>query len=151
MPDIFISHAASESNFANFLKRHMEAEGHSAYVAALDIKPGEKWKPVILENLKNSQWVICLASRSACASPWVMQEMGVAIGANKKLVPIVWDQSPADLPAWMHEYQAVELGHDEATAKAAIGRIATQIKADKQKGLVMLALLGAAFVIFGGK
>lgn len=150
MTDVFISHAASEINLANFLKRHLEAEGHSVYVAALDVKPGEMWMPTILENLKSSQWILCLASRNACASPWVMQEMGAAIGSNKKLVPIVWDQSPGELPAWMRQYQAVELGHGEDTARAAIGRIADLIKADKQKGLLILGLLGVGLALFGG-
>lgn len=151
MPDIFISHAASDLGFAQFLKIHLETEGHSVYVAASDMKPGEKWMPAILDNLKASQWVICLASRKACASSWVMQEMGVAIGTNRKIVPIVWDQRPDDLPAWMRQFQAVELGHDDQTAKAAIGRIADLIKADKQRGLLILALLGAGFLLFGGK
>lgn len=150
MADVFVSHAASEFNLANFLKRHLEAEGHSVYVAALDLKPGEMWMPAILENLKSSQWILCLASRNACASPWVMQEMGAAIGSNKKLVPIVWDQSPGELPAWMRQFQAVELGHGEDTARAAIGRIADLIKADKQKGMLILGLLGVGLALFGG-
>lgn len=151
MADVFISHATTELSFAQFLKKHLEAEGHSVYVAALDMKPGEKWMPAIMENLRTSQWVLCLASRSACASPWVMQEMGAAMGTNKKLVPIVWDQRPDELPAWMRQYQAVVLGHDESSAKAAIARIAEQIKADKQRGLLLLGLLAAGVLIFGGK
>jgi len=151
MADVFVSHASSELRLANFLKRHLEAEGHSVYVAALDMQPGQKWMPAILDSLKSSPWVICLASRKACASAWVMQEMGAAIGANKKLVPIVWDQSPSELPAWMRQYQAVELGHDEDTARDAIGRIADLIKADKQKGFLILGLLGLGLALFGGK
>lgn len=151
MPDVFISHATSELAVAEFAKTHLEAEGHSVYVAALDVKPGEKWMPAILDNLKSSQWVLCLASRAACQSPWVMQEMGAAIGAQKKLVPIVWDLRPNELPAWMQQYQAVELGRDEAAAKAAIGRIADQIKADKQKAMLILGFLGLGLALFGGK
>ena len=80
-----------------------------------------------------------------------MQEMGVAIGANKKLVPTVWDQRPDELPAWMRQYQAVELGHDNATAGAVIGRIAERIKADEQKGRLILGLLSLGLALFGTK
>jgi TIR domain len=151
MVDVFISYSNADQQFAEFMHSHLTTEGFSVYLASLAVKPGEKWMPAILENLKSSQWVLCLTSRSACISPWVMQEMGVAIGANKKLVPIVWDQSPNELPAWMRQYQAVDLGHNEATARAAIERIADLIKTDKQRGLLILGLLGAACLLFGGK
>ena len=118
-------------------------------LASVATKPGDQWMPAIMGNLQASQWVICLASRAACASPWVMQEMGAAIGTKKKLVPVVWDQSPTELPAWMRQYQAVELGRDNQTARTAIGRIAESIRADKQRGLVILGMLVAGVAIFG--
>jgi TIR domain len=149
MADVFISHAAIDQPLAAFLHRHLSAEGVSVYLASLANKPGELWMPAIMSNLQASQWVICLASRAACASPWVMQEMGAAIGTRKKLVPVVWDQSPAELPAWMRQYQAVELGRDNRTARAAIAKIAESIKADKQRGLLILGMLVAGIAIFG--
>jgi hypothetical protein len=150
MADIFISHASDDQQFAEFMYRHLTAEGFSVYLATFAIKLGEKWKPNILENLKSSNWVLCLASRSACASPWVMQEMGFAIGTNKKLIPILWDQSPNELPAWMQEYQAVDLGRSEATVRAAIECISASIKADKQNGFLIAGLLAAAFFFVKG-
>lgn len=79
-----------------------------------------------------------------------MQEMGAAVAGNKKLVPIVWDQSPDSLPGWMKQYQAIDLagcGHDEAMV--AVGRISEAIKAEKQKGMLILGLIFAGLVIFG--
>ncbi len=106
--------------------------------------------PHIMDNLRNSTWVLCLASRSACTSPWVLQEMGAAIAGNKKLVPIIWDQPPDALPGWMKQYHAVNLaGQGQEEAKATIGRIADAIKAEKQKGLVILGLLVAGLLAFG--
>lgn len=79
-----------------------------------------------------------------------MQEMGAAIVGNKKLIPIIWDQPADALPGWMKEFQAVNLaGTSQQEAVAAIGRIAEAIKAEKQKGLVILGLLVAGLVAFG--
>jgi hypothetical protein len=79
-----------------------------------------------------------------------MQEMGVAIGANKKLVPIVWDVSPQELPGWMREYQAVNLGGaNQEEARAAIERISETIKSEKQKGVVILGMVIAGLMLFG--
>jgi hypothetical protein len=148
--DVFISHAQADLPLAQFLHRHLSQEGLSAYLATVSMVPGEQWKQVILDNLRSSTWVICLASRAACESHWVMQEMGVAIGANKKLVPIVWDVSPQELPGWMREYQAVNLGGaNQEVARAAIERISETIKSEKQKGLVILGMVIAGLMLFG--
>ena len=150
MADVFISHATSDLPFAEFLHRHLLQEGLSVYLASVSMPPGERWMPHIMDNLRSSTWVLCLASRAACASPWVMQEMGAAVAGNKKLVPIIWDQPPDLLPGWMKQYQAVNLaGRGQEEAMAAIGRIAETIKAEKQKGLVILGLLVAGLVAFG--
>lgn len=150
MTDVFISHAQADLPFAEFLRRHLSQESLTVYLASVSMQPGERWMPVILDNLRASTWVLCLASRAACQSQWVMQEMGVAIGANKKLVPIVWDQAPEALPGWMRQYQAVNLGGmSQEEAKISIARIAEAIKTDKQKGFAILALLVAGLMIFG--
>jgi len=148
MADIFISHSKDDSKLAEFLQRHMTQEGLSVYLASISMQPGEQWMPAIMDNLRASTWVLCLASRTACTSPWVMQEMGVAIGANKKLIPIVWDQLPENLPGWMRQYQAINLaGVSQQDAMAAFGRIAESIKAEKKKALFILGLLVAGLAL----
>ena len=148
--DVFISHAQVDLPLAEFLHRHLSQEGLSAYLANISMTPGQQWKQAILDSLRSSTWVICLASRAACESEWVMQEMGVAIGANKKLVPIVWDVLPEELPGWMREYQAVNLGGaNQEEARAAIERISETIKSEKQKGVVILGMVIAGLMLFG--
>ncbi len=148
--DVFISHAQADLPLAEYLHRHLTQEGLSVYLASVSMLPGERWKQAILDNLRSSTWVICLASRAACESHWVMQEMGVAIGANKKLVPFVWDIAPDALPGWMRQYQSVNLGDaSQEEAKAAIVRVADAIKSEKQKGLAILGLIMAGLMLFG--
>lgn len=150
MADVFISHAKADQPLAEFLHRHLTQEGISTYLASVSMQPGEQWMPTILDNLRASTWVICLASRAACESKWVMQEMGVAIGVSKKLVPIIWDIHPDSLPGWMRQYQAVNLaGANREEAQVAIGRIANAIKTEKQNGLMILGLVIAGLVLFG--
>lgn len=150
MADVFISHAANDLPLAEFLHRHLTEEGLSVYLASVSMPPGEVWMPHIMNNLRRSTWVLCLASRAACVSPWVLQEMGAAVSSNKKLVPIIWDQPPESLPGWMKQYQAVNLaGNGQDEALAAIGRIAGAIKAEKQKGQLILGLVVAGLLVFG--
>lgn len=149
MADVFISHAAADLPLAEFLHRHLTQEGLSVYLASVSMPPGERWMPHIINSLRNSTWVLCLASRAACASPWVLQEMGAAVSGNKKLVPIIWDQPPDSLPGWMKQYQAVNLaGRGQEEAMAEIGRIAESIKTEKQKGMLILGLIVAGLFAF---
>ena len=43
MADVFISHAAADSHFAEFLHRHLTQEGLSVYLASVSMPPGERW------------------------------------------------------------------------------------------------------------
>ncbi len=149
MADVFISHAAADLPFAQFLHRHLTQEGLSVYLASVSMPPGERWMPHIMDNLRGATWVLCLASRAACSSPWVLQEMGAAVANNKKLIPIIWDQSSESLPGWMKQYQAVNLaGKSQGEAMASFVRISEHIKAEKQKGAMILGLLMAGLVVF---
>lgn len=150
MADVFISHAQVDFPLADYLHRHLTQEGLSVYLASVSMQPGERWQKSILDNLRSSTWVICLASKAACESHWVMQEMGVAIGANKKLVPIVWEIPPNALPGWMQQYQAVNLsGASQDEAMTEILRISGAIKSEKQKGLAILGFVVAGLMLFG--
>lgn len=79
-----------------------------------------------------------------------MQEMGAAVLGNKKLIPIVWDQTPEGLPGWMKQYQAVNLaGKAQQEAVDTFTRIAETIKSEKQNGMMILGLIIAGLVMFG--
>jgi TIR domain-containing protein len=142
MPDVFISHSSSDRSFAEFLHRHLTSEGLTVFLAPLSLVPGQRWPQEILNALEASSWVLFLASRTACASPWVQQELGAALVKQKKIVPIVWDIPPSQLPGWIGHIQAVNLaGASPEQIQAQITAVAGQIKADKAKGLLIGGLL----------
>ena len=150
MPDVFISYSTQNANIAQFIHRHLIAENLSVYLAEISLVPGQKWKDEILRNLKGSPWVIFLASNAACGSAIVQQEMGVALGTGKQIVPIVWDMDPATLPGWLAGYQALDLRKlslDDANIR--ISSIAKKIKADVVQGrLIAGAAIFALLLIF---
>ena len=152
MTDVFISHSSPDLQFAQFLQRHLYSESVSAFLAPVSLSPGEHWPQEILNALSSSDWVLFLASRAACASPWVQQELGAALVTKKKLVPIVWDMPPSELPGWVGHYQALNLaGASSAEIQAQITAIAGRIKSDKAKGLLIAGLLIAGLFAFGSK
>ncbi len=145
MADVFISYSVSDKELAEFLHKHLTDEGLQVFRAPVALSPGERWDEKILNNLKNSSWLLFLASKAACTSAIVQQEVGVALGTEKKLVPIVWDMDPSELPGWVKTVHALDLrdtSPDEARDQ--ISKIAERIKGDKLKGYLI-----AGFVIAG--
>jgi hypothetical protein len=142
MPDVFISYSSKDEKMAQFLRSHLQQQEVSVFMASMSLQLGQHWSAQILSNLKTSSWVLFLASREACQSPYVQQEVGAALVQQKKLVPIIWEIDPSELPGWAKQYQALNLAGvrtlDEIRIQ--INVIAQKIKSDKA---VAVAILGA--------
>ncbi len=148
MPDCFISYASPEETIARQVFSVLRSQNVDVFLAALSLQPGDQWSEQIKSQLRDSSWVLFLASDAACRSPYAQQEVGMAIGLHKKLVPVVWDMAPSDLPGWLKEVQAVDLrGLTVENANDRIASIARGIYAEKTKllflalGAIILALL----------
>jgi hypothetical protein len=90
-----------------------------------------------------------LASKAACNSPYVQQELGAALITEKKIVPIVGEIEPSELPGWMNQSQALNLaGVPPEKIRYEISRIAETIRADKRKGPLIAGLLVAGLIAF---
>lgn len=84
MPDVFISYSAKDENLAQFVREHLRRQELDAFLASVSLNSGEKWRPQIIEALRNSEWVFLLVSKNALASPNVQQEVGGAIFQKNK-------------------------------------------------------------------
>lgn len=152
MPDVFISYSSSDEPFAQFLHRHLSDEGLNVFLASVSLQPGDKWDDAILKSLRDATWVLFLCSRNACSSPFVQQELGGALYSQKKIISIVWDMLPTELPGWLGQFQALNLaGATAAQVQERIGTIAERIKADKLKSQVIGGLLLAGLVFFASR
>jgi hypothetical protein len=148
MADVFISFSSKDDQLAYFVHDHLVASGVSVFLAPASLEPGQQWSEEVLNALRGSAWVTFLASRAACSSAWVQQELGVAIGMQKKLVPIVWDMLPSALPGWAARHQAVNLaGASIEQARDQIASISQRIKSDKALGRLVLGLIIAGLLI----
>lgn len=152
MPDCFISYSSQEEAIARQVYSVLASQEVSVFLAPLSVRPGDSWSDEIQSQLRKSSWVVFLASRAACHSPYAQQEVGMAIALNKRVVPVVWDMSPSQLPGWLKDVQALDLrGLTIDNANDRIGDIAKGIQAEKARlllliaGAVILALLVIAY------
>ena len=149
MIDVFISYTSADERIARFVHDHMAAEGVSVFLASVSLKPGDKWTPEVFKNLNSAKWVVFLASRAACSSPYVLQELGAAMASQKKLVPVIWDIAPTELPGWVSQYQVLNLsGKTFDHLRDEVVEISRRIKQDKTSGLLAFGLLVAGIAAF---
>ena len=142
MPYCFISYSDQEEPIAQFIYNEICRLNFTAYKAKVSLEPGEKWSHRTLNKLKNSEWVIFLASRKACSSTVENPEVGDALLASKNLVPIVWDMDPSELPEWAKEVQVLDLrGSTIQELQNQVADIADLDKQDKIDGLRILSIV----------
>lgn len=150
MADCFISYSSQDEKIADFVQVELNRKGINTFKASTSILPGQNWSTEILTNLRNSNWVIFLASRSACRSEFVNQEIGGALLTSKKLIPIVWDMAPSELPGWAKQMQAIDLRNlTMEDLRIQIEAIAGQIKQQKAQGYIIAGTLVLALLLFG--
>ena len=142
MPYCFICYSDQDKSIAEFIYNEISRLNFSAYKAKVSLEPGEKWSHRTLHKLKNSEWVIFLASRKACSSTVKNPEVGDALLASKNLVPIVWDMDLSELPEWAKEVQVLDLrGSTMQELQNQIEEIADMNKQDKLDGLRILSIV----------
>ena len=148
MPYCFISYSDQDKPIAEFIYNEICRLNFTAYKAKVSLEPGEKWSQRTLRKLKNSEWVIFLASRRACSSTVENPEVGDALLASKNLVPIVWDMDPSELPEWAKGTKALDFrGSTIQELHNQVAEIADLNNQDKLSGLRILSIVILAFGI----
>lgn len=144
MADIFISYSVQDEKLARFVKDHCENQKLDVFLASISLDSGEHWTPQIKLALKASNWVFLLASKAALASPNVQMEVGGAVFSEKKLVPIMWDVEPQELPRWIADYQGIILkGATMENINLQMSQLAAKVRSEKDKGTLVV---GAVFL-----
>lgn len=104
---LFISHCSSIKKEAKQLRDELGAYGVSAFVAHEDIKPTKIWLTEIEKALDSMDALVALLTPDFPNSEWCDQEVGIAIGKNKLLIPIRLGIDPY---GFMGKYQGLA-GH----------------------------------------
>jgi len=147
MPDVFISYSVKDEKLARFVQSHLQQENLNVFLASISLELGERWTPQIFKALKNSEWVFFLASKDALNSQNVQQELGAALITEKKLVPIMWDVEPHELPVWISQFQGLNFkGATKEVIQAQTAQLAAKVKADKVKGLLVTGFIFAGLI-----
>jgi hypothetical protein len=91
---LFISHISSFKETVSHLKDNLEIYGISSFVAHEDIEPTKEWMIEIEKALSSMDAMAALIIPDFHDSKWTDQEIGIAIGKNKLVIPITKGINP---------------------------------------------------------
>ncbi len=98
MADIFLSYAREEQSTAENVANHFKSFGWTVFWDH-DLKPGDIFESVLLEEIVSARCFVVLLSRSAVKSPWVSGEISVALDtAPQQILPCKVDDAPVPIP-----------------------------------------------------
>lgn len=84
---IMIAYSRQDEPHALVITQMLKEGGFQVWSDA-EIKPGEKWDSLISEHLQEASAIIVLLSESLKASRYTLLEIGMAMGMDKKVIPI---------------------------------------------------------------
>ena len=86
---VFLSHATGDAVAVDMVKRQIEALGVDVYLAEHDPRPGTSIAAKIQAELTASHVLVVLLTDQGVNSNYVHQEIGLARGQNKPIIPVV--------------------------------------------------------------
>ena len=91
---IFISYSQKDLSIAEEIINILEANGYTYWIDKKGIYSGENYKEMIVNAIDSSVIVIYLSSQNSNGSKTCMQELSYAFKTDKKVIPILLDDSP---------------------------------------------------------
>jgi hypothetical protein len=108
---LFVSHVAAAKKGAHAIKLTLASYQVAAFVAHDDIEPTKEWQGEIESALRTMDALTALVTPDFVSSRWCDQEVGIAMGRGKLVVPL---RAGADPHGFLGRYQAVAV--EKATA-----------------------------------
>jgi hypothetical protein len=106
---VFISHSSAETWIARKICEDVMGLGIDVFLDNKDVQTGDDFDIKTNEHIRESDEIVILVSQTALRSNWVMIECGAARALCKRLVPILIDVAPNELPQPINRHLARDL------------------------------------------
>jgi hypothetical protein len=143
---LFVSYATADLAIVDKLREFFAEAEISVFAAEYNVVPGSPLSPTIEKAIRDCDLFLLLWSSRSRASDWVGQEIGLAKGQKKTILPVVLEPD-LQLPGFISDlkYLAAHKNPERALAWLKKNIFSRAAAKDKQEGLVWLGL-GAGLV-----
>jgi TIR domain-containing protein len=148
---VFISYSTHDLANATALQSWVGSVGAQPFVAQYSVGPGQPLSGAIVSAIQTCDLFLLLWSDHARDSDWVPQEIGIARGANKPIVPVVL-HSGIELPGFIRELKYLELYKDPTAAVQSLCQdIDTRMRQKDSDRLMLLGIVGGILLLVASK
>ena len=128
---VFISHSVKDRwiahQMANLIEQKGKRYGITTFFDEKDIFGGDSIPEVIRNNIQSCNELIVLLSNYSIDRPWVLVEIGVAWGHNKRVVPIIDKITLEEVPNVIKQCKAVDLNDFDKYLDELISRVGSLV------------------------
>lgn len=125
MAHAFLSYSSRDADVADRLVADLRGHGVEVWYDK-DLRAGERWEPMLADQLRRADAVIVLITPASLQSNWVEMEWSTALGRSARVVPVLVNGvRPHDLPEPLRELVAVFLDQDY---REGVRKLAASIK-----------------------
>ena len=144
---VFISYSTHDLANATALQSRVASAGAQPFLAQYSVAPGQALSAEIITAIRNCDLFLLLWSDHARGSDWVPQEIGIARGADKAIVPVVLHPG-IQLPGFIRDLKYLEVYMDPTAAVQWLCQeINTRMKQKDSDRLVALGVVGAILLL----
>jgi hypothetical protein len=150
---VFVSYSTKDIPNATELRQFLLFPGVECFVSEYTVAPGAPIAATTKAAIMGCDLFVLLWSKNASGSEWVGQEIGIAHGNHKPILPFVLEQGLA-LPGFIKELRYVAAFQNPQQAMYSLRETVLRNSLTKQNqqaigalaigGLLILALVGAS-------
>lgn len=137
---LFLTHVSSFKKVTAALQSHLLKYGISSFVAHVDIEPTKPWQAEIEAALFSMDALAAILTDGFKESSWTAQEVGVAVGRNVLVIPVIKDLDPY---GFIGKYQGF-LARGKTVSEVARGVFDILVAAEKTRSKVLNSLVDTA-------
>ena len=89
MASIFLSYSRKDGSYTNQLRAALDKLEVHGFLDETDVATGAQWNKHIRDAIQKVDAVVVVLSENSVHSNWVMAEVGLAWGLDKRTIPVI--------------------------------------------------------------
>ena len=143
---VFVSYSTNDFPMVEHVRRLLASPEVEVFIAEYSVSLSQPLDENIVAAIKACHLFVLLWSRNSKASEWVPQEIGIARGNDKTILPIVLEDG-LDLPAFIRDLKYLPAYRNPAESFIWLQQnVFTRAQKQQQTNALVLLGLGAALV-----
>lgn len=148
---VFVSYSTLDLSVVNSIRAKLGVLGVDVFIAEYSVTPGENLSERILAEIRACDVFVLLWSSNSKSSDWVPQEIGVARGLDKFIVPMLLERNVLP-PAFISGIKYVNIHSNEQAAMLTLQavimeRLTLQHSQEQNNNLLLMLLVFGVLIL----